>query len=101
MELFSETLKHVATINLSERESMYEVMLSVGQTEVLDPEELPDLMSQFCRSNTILGIQFLGNKSAKKNDPFRNSEWGPEAAEAMCKKVCDLKLHKEPNVGSK
>ncbi|KAF9016910.1 hypothetical protein BGZ52_005512, partial [Haplosporangium bisporale] len=53
--------------------------------------------------NTIcwIVVQFLGNKSAKKNDPFRNSEWGPEAAEAMCKKVCDLKLHKEPNVGSK
>ncbi|KAF9195985.1 hypothetical protein BGZ59_005911, partial [Podila verticillata] len=54
MELFNETLKHVATINLSERESMYEVMLSRWSDRSFGPEELPELMSQFCRSNTIL-----------------------------------------------
>lgn len=37
-------------------------------------------------------LEFLNKKSSKDNDSFRNSEWGPEAAEAMCKKVRDLKV---------
>ncbi|KAF9387531.1 hypothetical protein CPB97_002432 [Podila verticillata] len=85
----------------------------VGQTTVLDPEDFPDLKSKFCEYYSILGvqnmctwltfttkrntvcwmvIQFLTKETAKTNDSFRNSEWGPEAAEAMCKEVRDFKV---------
>ncbi|KAF8951052.1 hypothetical protein BGZ52_000564 [Haplosporangium bisporale] len=52
----------------------------VGQTEVLDAEEFPQ-------------VKLDHNKnSSKENDSFRNSEWGPEAAEAMCKQVRHFKV---------
>jgi hypothetical protein len=37
-------------------------------------------------------VQFLDKESGKKNDSFRNSEWGPEAAEFMSKEVRDCKI---------
>lgn len=37
-------------------------------------------------------IQFLDKETSKKNDSFRNSEWGIEAAEAMSKEVRDFKV---------
>ncbi|KAF9384331.1 hypothetical protein CPC16_008487 [Podila verticillata] len=116
--LYGELMRNKKDLPASDNAPLpYTCICLVGQTEVLDPEEFPDLKKAHSHCNSILGssqpinakrnticwivVQFLGNKSAKKNDPFRNSEWGPEAAEAMCKKVCDLKQHKEPNVGSK
>ena len=35
-------------------------------------------------------MQFLDMESSKDNDAFRNSEWGPEAAQAMCEQVKDF-----------
>ncbi|KAG0021952.1 hypothetical protein BGZ81_008731 [Podila clonocystis] len=78
----------------------YECICLVGQTEVLDPSEFPELREPFSQATTVLGksrpvnvvIEFLTKESSKSNDSFRNSEWGPEAAEAMCKEVRDLKL---------
>lgn len=35
-------------------------------------------------------LENLNEVSSKANDFFRNSEWGPEAAEAMCKEVSDF-----------
>ncbi|KAF9026062.1 hypothetical protein BGZ52_007916, partial [Haplosporangium bisporale] len=85
----------------------------VGQTEVLDPEEFPHLKLPLSQFFTVLGsdeiyswrtsttlkntmcwsvIQHLNKDSSKFNDSFRNSEWGPEAAEAMCKEVRHLKV---------
>lgn len=37
-------------------------------------------------------IHFLDKDSAKRNDSFRNSEWGPEAAEALAREVRVFKL---------
>lgn len=37
-------------------------------------------------------IQFLDKDSAKRNDSFRNSEWGPEAAEALAREVRVFRL---------
>lgn len=37
-------------------------------------------------------IHFLDKYSAKRNDSFRNSEWGPEAAEALAKEVRVFKV---------
>lgn len=46
------------------------------------------------KKNTIcwVVVQFLDKKSAKKKDSFRNSAWGPEAAEAMFKQVRYFRL---------
>lgn len=35
-------------------------------------------------------ILFLDEETSKENDAFRNSEWGPEAAAAMCEQVKDF-----------
>ncbi|KAF9320555.1 hypothetical protein BG003_005738 [Podila horticola] len=68
----------------------------VGQTEVLDPEEFPDLTLPESKINAVLGshqaytvAQMIASKT---HDAFRNSEWGPEAAEAMYKSVRDFKI---------
>lgn len=37
-------------------------------------------------------IHFLDKESAKRNDSFRNSEWGPEAAEALAREVRVFKV---------
>ncbi|KAG0025770.1 hypothetical protein BGZ81_006858 [Podila clonocystis] len=37
-------------------------------------------------------LEFLDKNSAKENDSFRNSEWGPKAAEAMCRQVRHFKV---------
>lgn len=39
-----------------------------------------------------LFLQFLNSDTLKTHDSFRNSEWGPEAAQAMCKEVHHFKL---------
>ncbi|KAF9384138.1 hypothetical protein CPB97_005908, partial [Podila verticillata] len=46
------------------------------------------------KNNTVcwMVIQFLTKETAKQNDSFRNSEWGPEAAAAMCKEWRHLKV---------
>jgi len=44
--------------------------------------------------NTVcwMVIHFLDKHSAKRNDSFRNSEWGPEAAEALAREVRVFKV---------
>ncbi|KAF9428988.1 hypothetical protein BGZ94_000217 [Podila epigama] len=85
----------------------------VGQTGVLDPEEFPHLKEDASQVNSVLGvtnmctwsthttnrntvcwsvIQYLNKETSKDHDSFRNSEWGPEAAEAMCKEVRHFKV---------
>ncbi|KAG0204212.1 hypothetical protein BGX33_008654 [Mortierella sp. NVP41] len=84
----------------------------VGQTRPLDPSQFPDIALPECQFRRILGdnkpysacvqwatfttkentvcwfvVQYLDDKSSKENDAFRNSEWGPEAAGAMCNQV--------------
>ncbi|KAF9311539.1 hypothetical protein BG003_007305 [Podila horticola] len=74
----------------------YSCVCLVGQTDVLSPEDFPDMQKPYSQSYSILGssqpINFLDKESAKKNDSFRNSTWGPEAAEAMCKEVRHFRL---------
>ncbi|KAG0216679.1 hypothetical protein BGX33_012348 [Mortierella sp. NVP41] len=85
----------------------------VGQTRPLTVEEFPHLAlesSQFYRmvgdrkpyswgtfttkQDTVCWsvVQFLDEESSKDNDAFRNSEWGPEAADSMCKDVRDFPI---------
>lgn len=37
-------------------------------------------------------IQYLTKSSSKSDDKFCNSEWGPEATEAMCNEVRQFKV---------
>ncbi|KAK5797006.1 hypothetical protein F5H01DRAFT_373550 [Linnemannia elongata] len=83
----------------------------VGQTRPLTAEEFPDIELPDCQFRTTVGtnrpfawktfttaqrtvcfiiMQFLDTESSKDNDAFRNSEWGPEAAQAMCEQVKDF-----------
>ncbi|KFH63684.1 hypothetical protein MVEG_10377 [Podila verticillata NRRL 6337] len=85
----------------------------VGQTRSLDPEEYPMLKTPYSEFWAMMGsdtpyswsvgttikntfcfnvVLHLDEKTAKENDVFRNSEWGPEAAEAMCKEVRHLRV---------
>ncbi|KAF9931286.1 hypothetical protein FBU30_010515 [Linnemannia zychae] len=84
----------------------------VGQTRPLTVEEFPDLNlkeAQFIRlvgdkrpyawgtfttNKTVCWpiVRFLDEETSKQNDSFRNSEWGPEAAEAMCEEVRDVPI---------
>ncbi|KAH7056242.1 hypothetical protein BKA57DRAFT_199820 [Linnemannia elongata] len=80
----------------------------VGQTRPLNPEEYPNLKLEDCQFMRTLGdnkpyswtyfttkqstiawmiILYLDDSTRQEHDPFRNSEWGPEAANAMCEKV--------------
>ncbi|KAG0342032.1 hypothetical protein BG000_007225 [Podila horticola] len=91
----------------------YSCVCLVGQTEPLDPEEYPHLKMPFSQFLSIHGedtsfkwstlttikhtvcwgvVQYLTKETKKENDSFRNSEWGPEAAEVMCKQVRDFKV---------
>ncbi|KAF9309610.1 hypothetical protein BG003_009549 [Podila horticola] len=85
----------------------------VGQTEVLDPEEFPLLREERSQVNSVLGVStmctwiaattaqntvcwmvvhFSDKESSKRNDSFRCSEWGPEAAEALAREVRPFKI---------
>ncbi|KAF9383018.1 hypothetical protein CPC16_009091 [Podila verticillata] len=67
----------------------------VGQTEVLDAEEFPQVKLDHSQFRTVHGssnMYSVYKNSSKENDSFRNSEWGPEAAEAMCKQVRHFKV---------
>ncbi|KAK3809181.1 MAG: hypothetical protein J3Q66DRAFT_391538 [Benniella sp.] len=84
----------------------------VGQTRPLDPEVFPHLKDWHTWFETTLGenkpyawvtfttkanticwmvLRHLDDKASREaENTFRNTEWGPEAAEAMCKEVRDL-----------
>ncbi|KAG0342670.1 hypothetical protein BG004_005621, partial [Podila humilis] len=90
----------------------FDTVCLLGQTKVLSPEEFPELKLPHSHFRTVIGendylaalfttkgdtlcwmvVQYLNNDTAKGNDSFRNSEWGPEAAESMCKEVRHLKV---------
>ncbi|KFH67354.1 hypothetical protein MVEG_06088 [Podila verticillata NRRL 6337] len=51
-------------------------------------------MTFTCQNNSMCWglMHHLDAESSKMNDSFRNSEWGPEAAEQMCKEVRDFPI---------
>ncbi|KAG0039933.1 hypothetical protein BGZ82_006046 [Podila clonocystis] len=67
----------------------FDCVCLVGQTEVLDPEDFPDMKLPHSKFNVINQDNFahLNKETSKQHDSSRNSEWGPEAAEAMCKQI--------------
>ncbi|KAF9377430.1 hypothetical protein CPB97_010207 [Podila verticillata] len=61
--------------SVDEGDLPFDCICLVGQTEVLDPEDFPDMKLPHSKFNSVLG------------DEAREFSWGPEAAEAMCKKI--------------
>ncbi|KAG0312636.1 hypothetical protein BGZ97_010996, partial [Linnemannia gamsii] len=85
----------------------------VAQTRPLSVEEFPDLALEECQFRNTIGTDkmyawatlttkqnticwgatlFLDEETSKENDAFRNSEWGQEAAQAMCEEVKDFPI---------
>ncbi|KAG0314831.1 hypothetical protein BGZ97_008899 [Linnemannia gamsii] len=59
----------------------------VGQTDVLDVEEFPQLKEPICQFWSTLGEDKPFSSKAAEGERFRgmdNSEWGPIAAQSMC-----------------
>ncbi|GJJ67788.1 hypothetical protein EMPS_00134 [Entomortierella parvispora] len=91
----------------------YNCVCLVGQTEELDPEEFPDIGKSSCSFESLsnigspytwatfttkqrtlcwMAIEHLNESSRKEHDIFRDSDWGPEAAEAMAQTVRDFPI---------
>ncbi|KAG0333474.1 hypothetical protein BG000_009118 [Podila horticola] len=85
----------------------------VGQTEVLDPEEFPNVKDDLCQHSSVLGqgnrrswltfttkrntvcwiVYHFNNKELPKDDDsLLSSEWAPESTETMCGEVRDYKV---------
>ncbi|KAK3805681.1 MAG: hypothetical protein JOS17DRAFT_615596 [Linnemannia elongata] len=85
----------------------------VGQTRPLTPEQFPDLGSEESVFSRVIGadkmyswdtfttaqntvcygaVLYLDEKTSREDGAFRNSEWGPEAAMAMCEQVKDFPI---------
>ncbi|KAF9379890.1 hypothetical protein CPC16_010549 [Podila verticillata] len=90
----------------------------VGNTIPLDPELFSELKQEDSCNKGVLGdhrpyslmtfstkydticwvlVHHLDQTTSKQNESFRNSEWGPEAAEAMCNEVRDFAIPNGPN----
>ncbi|KAG0304197.1 hypothetical protein BGZ98_005811 [Dissophora globulifera] len=84
-----------------------------GQTNPMNPAMYPELTDPVSRFSSVTSldkpyswssmtvkdniycwgvIQYLDSATSKDNDSFRNSEWGPEAAQTMSNEVRDLPL---------
>ncbi|ORZ05135.1 hypothetical protein BCR41DRAFT_425599 [Lobosporangium transversale] len=91
----------------------YKCICLVGKTHPLDPTQFPELNDPACRFSSMIApnklyswttytipdnmycwivIQYLDGISSLDQSSFRNAEWGPEAAEAMCKDVRDFAI---------
>ncbi|KAF9922479.1 hypothetical protein FBU30_007368 [Linnemannia zychae] len=85
----------------------------VGQTRPLTAEEFPDIAQEQCQYRKVTSsvsnyswstfttaqdtvcwssILYLNEATSKEHDSFRNSEWGPEAAAAMCEEIKDFPI---------
>ncbi|KAF9214463.1 hypothetical protein BGZ59_003640 [Podila verticillata] len=66
--------------SVDEGDLPFDCICLVGQTEVLDPEDFPDMKLPHSKFNSVLGNE------------AREFSWGPEAAEAMCKEIRHFKI---------
>ncbi|KAF9277910.1 hypothetical protein BGZ68_008912 [Mortierella alpina] len=91
----------------------YSCVCLAAQSAPFDLEKFPELKDEKCHFNNVLAqdrpyswmtwttksntlcytvVLYLDKESSKENDSFRNSEWGAEAAEAMCNEVRDFPI---------
>ncbi|KAF9212419.1 hypothetical protein BGZ59_006782 [Podila verticillata] len=61
----------------------------VGQTEVLDPKDFPEMKLSRSKFDCVLDDEYvhLNSTTSKSINSSRSSDWGSEAAEAMCNQV--------------
>ncbi|GJJ72577.1 salicylate hydroxylase [Entomortierella parvispora] len=95
----------------------YDMICIVGQTPPLDMNDFPELKKDTCDTNQMIGVenkytwwtfttghkticwmvtQHLDKTTMKDHDTFKTSEWGPEAAMAMCDEVRDFPIPNGP-----
>ncbi|KAG0019142.1 hypothetical protein BGZ82_000235 [Podila clonocystis] len=89
----------------------FDCVCLVGQTEVLDPEDFPEMKLSHSKFNSVLAddyvwvtattfqnticwlaVRHLDAETSKRIDPSSRSSWDPEAAEAMCNEVRHLQI---------
>ncbi|KAF9954069.1 hypothetical protein BGZ72_004931 [Mortierella alpina] len=109
-----QQLKKDGKLPASDSEPLpYSCVCLVAQTSPLDPAQFPELNDEMCLFKNVLAedrpyswatlttkgniicwgvTQYLDKESSKENDSFRNSEWGSEAADAMCNEVRDFPI---------
>ncbi|KAF9953853.1 hypothetical protein BGZ72_005104 [Mortierella alpina] len=107
-------LKEAGNLPLNDGKSLpYSCVCLAAQTASFDIESFPELKDENCHFNNVLAqdrpyswmtwttknntfcytvVLYLDKESSKENDSFRNSEWGAEAAEAMCNDVRDFRI---------
>ncbi|CAO3568910.1 unnamed protein product [Mortierella alpina] len=107
-------LREAGKLPLNDGKSLpYSCVCLAAQTAPLDIETFPELKDEKCHFNSVLAqdrpyswmtwttknntlcytvVLYLDKESSKENDSFRNSEWGAEAAEAMCGDVRDFPI---------
>ncbi|KAG0365578.1 hypothetical protein BC939DRAFT_524869 [Gamsiella multidivaricata] len=111
--MYKEMMADKRLPKLDQQDLPYSCTCLVGQTRPLDPEKFPELKVPECSFDCVLSedkpytwvtftaknniicwmvVHHLNKVSSKYNDSFRNSEWGPEAAESMCKAVRDFPI---------
>ncbi|KAF9357705.1 hypothetical protein BGX34_009262 [Mortierella sp. NVP85] len=91
----------------------YSCVCLVGQTRPMDPAKFPQLNDPNCHFNSVIAtdrpyswttfsmhdntfcwgvVEYLNGETMKNHDNFRNSDWGPEAADVMCKTVASFPI---------
>ncbi|ORZ28843.1 hypothetical protein BCR41DRAFT_366555 [Lobosporangium transversale] len=91
----------------------YSCVCLVGRTHPLDPAEFPELDDPICRFTSVMATDkpyswsiwtvkdnvycwvvthYLDGVSSLDHSTFQNAEWGPGAAESMCKHVRDFAI---------
>ncbi|KAG0273713.1 hypothetical protein BGZ95_010487 [Linnemannia exigua] len=76
------------------RQGLYAKLKKTNKLPLSDDLPLPfSTWSTFTTAQNTVAynvVLFLDEETSKTNDAFRNSEWGPEAAMAMCEEVKDF-----------
>ncbi|KAF8933054.1 hypothetical protein BGZ47_011060 [Haplosporangium gracile] len=75
------------------RQGLYAKLKKANKLPASDGLPLPFSTSTFTTVEQTVAYTvslFLDEEASKQNDAFRNSEWGPEAALAMCEQVKDF-----------
>ncbi|KAI1308713.1 hypothetical protein EDD11_004254 [Mortierella claussenii] len=86
------------------RQSMYEYLSKQGKLPAVDKKPLQfqaSCLTFTTAEKTVcwMVIQTLDKETSRFHDNFRASEWGPEAADMMCKEVADFPIRPNMSVG--
>ncbi|KAF9424441.1 hypothetical protein BGZ76_003525 [Entomortierella beljakovae] len=116
-----EQLEKKGQLPSSDKEPLrYSMLCLVGQTRPLEPagfdfpkervcifeaticDKKPYLIVVFTTAEKTICwtvVEFLDKGSSKRDETFRNTEWGPEAAETMCQVIRDFPAGRNVTMG--